>query len=294
MKKRILAAAMLLLFCLFGTGEWMCAQAASKTVYVLSNTLKIYKKPKTSSKRISTAAYGQKLTRLAVSGSWAKVKTSSGSVGYCKKSGLSAKNLNTLSKIVYIKTSNAKVYQRPATSSKVLMKLKRNAKYKAVAKTKDGKWYRLKNGSSYGYIQAKHTSSAPVNTSSTVSKADRITALAKKQLGKSYAYGAEGTSRFDCSGLTYYVYKAAAGKTLCRTSADQADDGRYKKIGSLSDVKKGDLLCFITGGGSEADHVGVYIGGGKFIHASQSRGRVVTSSLTDYWKDAFLRARRIV
>ena len=299
MKKRILAALMLILFCFACTVELLPAQAAAKKVYVVANTLKIYKKASGSSKTIATLSYGQSLSLLATSGAWAKVK-GGGKIGFCKKSALSTRNPNSLSKTVYINTANTKVYQCPSTSSKVLMKLKLNSRYKAVAKTVDGKWYRLKNGSYYGYVPVKYTSASKVAVPSKTSapakttKADKIVALAKKQLGKGYAYGAEGASRFDCSGLTYYVYKSAAGKALRRTSEDQAADSRFKKITSLSSAQKGDLLCFVTGSGSKCDHVGVYIGGGKFIHASQSKGKVITSSLTDYWKDAFLCARRIV
>ena len=294
MKKRLLALAMLLLLCFSGTAEFSRAHAAARKVYVTANTLKVYKKAKTSSQLLGTMAYGEKLTRVATSGSWAKVKNSAGAVGFCKKSALSTKNPNTLKKTVYIKADNTKVYQRPNTSSKVLMKLKRNSKYTAVAKTGDGKWYRLKNGSHYGYVQVSQTSAAKLTAAKAASKADKIVSLAQKQKGKGYAYGAEGANKFDCSGLTYYVYKNAAGVTLKRSSAQQAADGRFKKISSLSSVKKGDLLCFITGSGSKADHVGVYIGGSKFVHASQSKGKVLVSELTSYWKEAFLCARRIV
>ena len=282
---------MLLLLCFTYAGEVLPAQAASKKVYVISNTVKIHQKANSSSKVIATMAYGQSFNCLATSGSWAKVKGSNGKTGYCKKSALSTSNPNSLSKNVYINTANTKVYQQPSTSSKVLMKLKLNSKYKAVAKTKDGKWYRLKNGSHYGYVQLKYTSDSKVATET---KADKVAALAKKQEGKGYAYGAEGANQFDCSGLAYYVYKKAAGKTLPRSSAEQASNGSYKKITSLSSAKKGDLLCFITGGGKKCDHVGIYLGGGKFVHASQSKGKVLVSSLTDYWKDAFICARRIV
>lgn len=295
MKKRILAALMLVFFCFSGAGEWKPAQAASQKAYVSANTLKVYKSAKSSSKVLGTLGYGQKLTCVETKNGWAKVKNSSGTIGYCKKSSLSGKNPNNLSKTVYIKSNNTKVYALPSTSAKVLMKLKLNSKYKAVAKTKDGKWYRLKNGSEYGYVQVKNTSAKKISTPApSASKADKVVALAKKQLGKAYAYGAEGSQRFDCSGLAYYVYKNAAGKKLKRTSDEQAADGRFAKISSLSSVKKGDLLCFITGGGSKCDHVGIYIGSGKFIHASASKGKVVTSEITDYYKDTFICAKRIL
>ena len=292
MKRRILALLMLALFCLAAAGEFTAACAAAQKVYVSSNTLKVYKKAQTSSSVLGTMGYGEKLTRIATSGNWAKVKNSSGAVGYCKKSGLSTKNLNSIKKTVYINAANTKVYKLPSTSSKVLMRLKLNSKYTAVAKTADGNWYRLKNGGNYGYVQVKHTSASKVAVVKTT-KADEIVQLARNQVGKSYAYGAEGPNKFDCSGLTYYVYKNAAGKTLKRESKAQASDGRFKKISAYSSVKKGDLLCFDTGSGY-VDHVGVYIGDGKMVHASQSKGEVITSDLSSYWKKAFICARRIV
>jgi len=293
MKKRILAMLMLALFCFVCTAEILPARAAAKKVFVTANTLKIYNKTSASARTVATAAYGQAISCLATSGGWAKVKCG-GRIGFCKKSALSAKNPNFLNKIVYINAANTKVYQLPSASSRVLMKLKINSRYRAVAKTPDGSWYRLKNGAYYGYVPVKYTSSTKVSPPAQTTAADKIVALANKQLGKGYAYGAEGPNRFDCSGLTFYVYKNAAGKTLRRTSEDQAADGRFKKISTLSSVRKGDLLCFITGSGGKCDHVGVSIGGGKFIHASRSTGKVIVSSFTDYWKDAFIWAKRIV
>ena len=296
MKKRILALLMLALFCFCGVNEMTPARAAAKAVYISSNTLKVYKTAKTSARVLGTMGYGEKLTCTATSGSWARVKNSSGAVGYCKKAGLSTRNPNTLKKTVYINTANTRVYKLPSTSSKVLMKLRLNSAYTAVAKTGDGQWFRLQNGKHYGYVQAKYVSASKVSAApkpAPAGKTDKIVQIAQKQAGKGYAYGAEGPSKFDCSGLTYYVYKTAAGKTLKRSSWEQTSDGRFKKITSVSAVQKGDLLCFDTGSGY-ADHVGVYIGGGKMVHASQSKGKVLVSELTSYWKKAFICARRIV
>lgn len=289
MKKRILALFMLFLLGLNTVGS-IPAQAAAIPVYVISNTLNVYKKAATSSKRLGVMSYGQGLYCLAVSGKWAKVKNSSGSVGYCAKSGLSKKNPNTLSKDVYISANNTRVYRYPSAKSKVLGKLACNAKLKAVAVTADGKWVRVKGGSRYGYV----AKSALSTSKKGVSKGQKIADLAAKQLGKGYSYGAEGGGKFDCSGLCYYVYKNAAGVSLKRTSDQQASDGRFKKISAMSELKQGDLLCFNTGGNG-VDHVGIYIGGGKFVHASASKGQVVSSKLnTGYYRSSFCWARRIV
>jgi len=296
MKKRVLVFLMALVLCVCGMGECVPARAAVKIVYVVSNLLPVYQKPSTSSRHLGTMAYGEAMYCLAISGSWALVKNNSGAAGYCARGGLSTQNPNKLSSNVYINTANTSIYRYPSVYSKVLMKLGLNSCYKAVAVTKDGQWVRLQNGRHYGYVPLKFVSNRKTVAQSapSMSRADRVAILAVSQKGKGYAYGAEGSAKFDCSGLTWYVYKYGAGVTLPRSSAQQAADTRFQKISNMSALKRGDLLCFSTSGGG-IDHVGVYIGSGKFIHASQSKGQVVTSELdTDYYRGSFRWARRIV
>lgn len=106
----------------------------------------------------------------------------------------------------------------------------------------------------------------------------KIYSVAKKQLGKRYGWGSTGPSRFDCSGLTSYVYKKGASKKIPRTA--QAQYNKYKKV-SYAHAKKGDLVFF---GGSKhsISHVGLYIGGGKMIDA-QNRGVIVESVKAPWW-----------
>lgn len=101
--------------------------------------------------------------------------------------------------------------------------------------------------------------------------------IAKKQLGKVYAYGAVGPSYFDCSGLTQYVYKQASDKTLQRTA--QAQYNGYQHVSSTN-KEPGDLAFFGTSAGS-ISHVGLYIGDGKMIDA-QDLG-VITESISSPW-----------
>ena len=107
---------------------------------------------------------------------------------------------------------------------------------------------------------------------------------------KGTRYVSGGTSRggFDCSGLTSYVY-AQMGKKIPRTSAMQYRGGQVVAPG---DLQKGDIVCFTTRRAG-CSHVGIYIGGGKFIHAATHNKGVIISSLSDkYYSARYLGARR--
>ena len=72
---------------------------------------------------------------------------------------------------------------------------------------------------------------------STTEKREAVADLAKKQVGKRYVYGATGPSAFDCSGLTQYVYKKAANKTLPRTTYTQINEGKEVKRQNMQKKK---------------------------------------------------------
>jgi len=155
--------AMLLLVCLvFGLVSMSStALADSYTVYVASNTLKVYQKATSSSKVLGTMAFGEKMTCTATDDDWAKVKNSDGDVGYCKLSGLTTKNPNNMDDEVFINRSGVSVYRKPSSSADVMMKItdsNLDTTYIAVGRTSDGEWYRLKNGKYYGYVKAKYVS----------------------------------------------------------------------------------------------------------------------------------------
>jgi uncharacterized protein YgiM (DUF1202 family) len=118
---------------------------------------------------------------------------------------------------------------------------------------------------------------------------------AKELLGKPYVYGAEGPSSFDCSGFTYYLFKKY-NINLPRTAREQSTVGTKISRGSL---QMADLIFFDTSGSynGEITHVGIYIGGGKFIHASSGKNsqKVVISNLNEgYYKSRFVVAKRVV
>ncbi|WP_083997438.1 C40 family peptidase [Chryseobacterium angstadtii] len=118
---------------------------------------------------------------------------------------------------------------------------------------------------------------------------------AEKYLGTPYKFGGNTSSGFDCSGFTVKVFEEN-DFSLPRRSADQADAGQ--KI-DIKEVKPGDLLFFATAGGSRVSHVGIVhdIGADgevKFIHASTSKGVMISSLNEKYWNKAYLHAQRVL
>lgn len=114
---------------------------------------------------------------------------------------------------------------------------------------------------------------------------NRAVTLAKSQLGKPYKWGATGPNSFDCSGLIYWVAKQM-GKSIPRTSSEQS---RYGQSVSKGNLQPGDLVFF---GKSKVHHVGMYVGGGQYIHAPQTGDVVKISSLSS--RGDFHNARRFL
>lgn len=107
-----------------------------------------------------------------------------------------------------------------------------------------------------------------------------IVSYAKQFLGRPYVYGATGPNSFDCSGLTSYVYKNAAGINIGRTTYDQIKAGSEVSRGNL---QPGDLVF------TSDHHVGIYVGDNKMIHAPQTGDVVKISNINSFW-----RGRRIL
>ncbi|MDF2874778.1 MAG: pgdS 3 [Sporomusa sp.] len=116
-----------------------------------------------------------------------------------------------------------------------------------------------------------------------------IVKTAEKYLKTPYRFGGESPAGFDCSGFVKYVYDRH-GKKLPRTTDVQYKTG--KKV-ARAGLKTGDLVFFATYA-SGASHVGIYTGNGKFIHASSSRGVMISQLNETYWKPRYLGARRII
>ncbi|WP_419821505.1 NlpC/P60 family protein [Anoxybacterium hadale] len=101
-----------------------------------------------------------------------------------------------------------------------------------------------------------------------------IVAYAKSFLGTPYVHGGSSPKGFDCSGFTQYVYSHFGG-SLPRTTTGQYGTGTYVE---KSQLKPGDLVFFSSS--SRISHVGIYVGGGSFIHSPQSGESVKVSSFS--------------
>ncbi len=114
------------------------------------------------------------------------------------------------------------------------------------------------------------------------------------QLGKPYRWG--GTSPrtgFDCSGLVYYAYKDLVKIHIPRT-ANEMYHLRDARPVDRDELQSGDLVFFRTRGRGAADHVGVYVGNGKFIQSPRTgRDIQITSLSEDYWVRHYVGARRV-
>ena len=117
--------------------------------------------------------------------------------------------------------------------------------------------------------------------------------LAKTKKGAPYVYGSFGPNSFDCSGFAYWCYKQINVK-LKDSAYKQGYDTTYPQI-SYSNLQPGDLVFFNTVDDKDlSDHSGIYLGNGKFIHASSSAGKVIISSLrSGYYKRNFSWGRRV-
>ena len=139
------------------------------------------------------------------------------------------------------------------------------------------------------------------------------------QLEKPYIWGDVGPDTFDCSGLTYYLYKElfdvdinasgyGVGDTTKQMTNDigilrkypEADENKEKYI---EDIEIGDLIFFHRQSLEENQptptnrypgHVGIYLGDKKFIHASSEAGKVIISELDEYWISVMVASRDLI
>lgn len=217
-----------------------------------------------------------------------------------------------------------KTYYVSATSVNVRSEASKSADVKDVLTTNDevsvqgesGEWYIVSVNGSKGYIAKTLLSTTKKEvtsrSSNTVAQDDgdddeeyeeqsapaapagsatgeSIAGYAQQFVGYPYVYGASGPNAFDCSGFAQYIY-GQFGIGINRTADAQAYNGYYV---SKDELAPGDLVFFGTSGGG-ISHVGIYIGGDQFVHASTSRTGVKISSLSEsYYIQRYVTARRI-
>lgn len=120
-------------------------------------------------------------------------------------------------------------------------------------------------------------------------KKRRIHSFYKNWKNTKYKWGGQTKDGVDCSALMQNLYKERFAKRLTRTTLTQINEG--KKIDKRKDWRVGDLIFFRTG--KNTRHVGVYLGGNKFMHSGTSSG-VTISEFDEYWKKRYWQTRRVM
>ena len=144
-----------------------------------------------------------------------------------------------------------------------------------------------------GYIRSdllELTEKPKTNTGGAVSAGQQLVDLAKQYLGTPYVYGGTSYSGIDCSGFTMRVF-GHFGYPLSHAASAQ-----YRASVRISDSERqaGDLVFFTGFGSGVIEHVGIYIGGGRFIHASTSNGVIISSLSESYYARNYLYASRLL
>ena len=273
---------------------------------VTASALNVRSGPSTSY-GVTTKLYkGNKVTIIESSNGWHKIKTSNGTIGWVSASYISVSSTstsqpstdNSTSQTSYkatVNTDSLNMRKGAGTSYSIITKLSRGTVVDVLESASNG-WMKVKTSDgTIGWVSGSYLTTGVVEQPSkpSTNKVQAVIDLAHKQLGKPYVWGAEGPNSFDCSGLTYYVYKNAAGITLPRTAAEQ-----YSKAGvhvSRSNLQPGDLIYSSTDGTGKITHAAIYVGNGQMIHAPRTGKNVEKVSINNsYWSKAYVGAKRVL
>lgn len=110
-------------------------------------------------------------------------------------------------------------------------------------------------------------------------------------LGVPYRGGGLSRKGVDCSGFTFLMYQKIYGKKIPRSTADLSRM-KMKKI-SKNDLQTGDFVFFATSSKNKINHVGIYLKDGYFVHASTSKGVIVSHLYEDYYRRTWKKGGRL-
>lgn len=121
---------------------------------------------------------------------------------------------------------------------------------------------------------------------SLIENSSELNKIYRNWAGTRYRLGGSDKRGIDCSAFMQHTFSQAYGIELPRSTAEQRNVG--KKI-NKNELKQGDLVFFRSN-----RHVGVYLGNGKFMHASTSKGVIISSMSEKYWAKTYTQSRRIL
>ena len=305
------------------------AENFDATGSVTGSNCRMRSQPNTSSSVLGTYSSGTKMSVIGINNGWYKVQYS-GKTGYMRSdlmeivSGSGSTTTTTTEPAPsqpeepvqekesltsvdadygIVNGSGCRMRSEPNTNCTILGVYNRGTKMSVLGMTNN--WYKVQYSGKTGYMRSDlmilddgdsssdSSSGNSGGSESTSNIRDRIVNFALRYEGYAYVWGGESLAEggFDCSGFVYYVYKTNFGYNMERTASQQ-----YAKNGtwvSRSNIRKGDVI-FFSDDGYGVTHVGIYIGGGRFIHAANSRKGVIISDLSGYYDSIYWGAKNIV
>lgn len=243
---------------------------------ITANRVMVRRGGRTDSDRLAAVDAGTRVAVLDREGKWYKLRFGGGTVGWVREDFLKSASYGPT-------PQPERVVSRPISTRVAVAPHRAGKKKSTVAQA------RTKRKKSQFFAARPRASETRVASYSPAAGASVIN-VAQRYRGVRYRYGAMSRSSTDCSGFTSQVYRSV-GVKLPRTSREQANVGASV---SRDGLKSGDLVFFRTTRGNRISHVGIYMGGGKFIHASSGGGKVQVNNLSDrYYNARFVKAKRV-
>lgn len=279
---------------------------------VQTNALNLRSQPSTGSTSLATVSYasGVAVTGQAQNGWYPVIYR--GQAGYMSADYLSISTaLSGNFGYGVIKGSSVRMRSEPNTTSSILGTYNAGVQMNIIGI--NGAFYKVSYNGVTGYVSSDYmqytaganglvgnggssavsgaSTGALTNVTTSGTAGQNIVNTAMQYLNVPYVWAGTSPNGFDCSGFVYYCYKLN-GYSTNRTAESLYRNGVAVDRSSL---QPGDVICFTNGSGSYIGHVGISLGGDKFIHASSGSGKVIISSLNEnYYNTHYYGARRIV
>lgn len=225
---------------------------------IADNGVNVREAPGSNARRLTVVQSGIKARVLASSDGWYKLRFPRGTEGWVR-----ADMLKATTPPIQIEANRDRVAVNSQTP-------RRTAVQSSIRNATIRSQQNRRNLVANNNPRRKAVNAVPYNESG----ANSVVRYALSYQGTRYRWGGTSRNGVDCSGLVTAVYRRH-GVSLPRTSASQFANGQRV---SRDNLKQGDLVYFRTRG-SRVSHVGIYVGDGKFVHASSGSGRVQVNSL---------------
>ena len=260
--------------------------------YVNSLSLNFRDKPSTSGAVLDSLSYGEVVYFIEEVGTWSKINYN-GTVGYVSSKSLVDNFDLTVKKEMEVAVAISNIRQAPYETSTVIKELRYKQTVEFIEQV--GAWAKVLYDGEIVYLSMNNIrdiqEEIPVEIPNPTIK--QLVELAKQQLGKKYVWGSTGPDTFDCSGFMIYLYKEITGIILPRESVDQFQSSIGTRV-ELEEIEVGDLIFFDTENDGIVNHVGMYIGNGEFIHASQKFEEVIISPIEGFYYNGLMGIKRIL